>query len=125
MEFPSDVLRIIYDYSKPLTRPNWREGALHVIAFKQSIISATLKCYVRHSNGLFYLINVYPELYDTDTLIFNIIHKYGEHIFYYHNFYYYIKKYMLKKTNYFNYNNKTNEWIYTKRNCSHFWCNKC
>ena len=123
MILPSRAIDLIREFSKPLTRPNWRKGALHVITLKKSRISHLLKCVIQHANGLFYLIRVYPEIYNTDTLIFDIIKKYGEHVFYYNNFYSCIRKYLLTKTSYFTYDMKRNEWIYTKRNCIHFWCN--
>jgi len=37
MEFPQDILKIIKEYSMPITRPTWREGCW----FKQQLRSNT------------------------------------------------------------------------------------
>jgi len=54
MELPEDVLRIIREYSKPLTRPDWR--TLH----KMTNDSYLVDFYEQHRNRLYY-INNHPE----------------------------------------------------------------
>ena len=54
MELPEDVLRIIKEYSMPLTRPDWRK--LH----KMTNDSYLVDFYEQHCNRLYY-INNHPE----------------------------------------------------------------
>jgi hypothetical protein len=114
MEFPEDILQLIREFSKPLTRPNWRSGSPHAILFKQSNVSNLLKRHLHHCYNVFY-ITIYPELYD-NTPITDIIQKYGENIFNHYNFYYFVRRYCLKATRCFCYNYYNNEWIYLKIN---------
>ena len=44
MELPEDVLRIIHEYSKPLTRPNWR--TLHKFRISDFYYQVTKKTHI-------------------------------------------------------------------------------
>jgi len=48
MELPDDVLQIIREYSKPLTRPDWRCGSRHAILIQQSPIMKTVISQIQH-----------------------------------------------------------------------------
>ena len=42
MKFPKRVVQLITEYSKPLTRPNWRNGTKHAKLFNQSYIMQSI-----------------------------------------------------------------------------------
>ena len=116
MEFPEDILQIIRAYSKPLTRPNWREGAPHAAIFKYSIVSQNVKdcIYDYYTHGFDFMGFICPELYD-DTPFSDILNQYGDKIFPYYNFYHImVRQNMLNKTMYvtYRYRNGQQEWIY-------------
>ena len=97
MEFPEDVLRIIREFSKPLTRSDWKKGSLHAIAFTNSNITSIIKHNMKLTESMCYLEYFYPELRDNVTPIHKIIEKYGDCIFPI-NFYIYWRNCMSYKT---------------------------
>ena len=61
MELPEDVLRIIKEYSKPITNPYWR--TLHIMPYQLY----KSECYLVHENRLQTLLNIpYHEYRDND-----------------------------------------------------------
>ena len=114
MELPDDVVRIIREFSKPLTRPDWREGVPHAVCLKFSRMANILKFRIKHqycnSSSIFC-----PELFDHHTSIFKLIEKHGEDIIPAHygaSLYSYLRGSMLKKTGYMKYDLEQNEWVY-------------
>jgi hypothetical protein len=80
MKFPKNVIQLIREYSKPLTRPNWRNGTKHATLFKQ--------CYIMQSiniNIKFELNSI--ELFANKQLLEQLKNKYGN-IFNYSGYYY-------------------------------------
>jgi hypothetical protein len=109
--FPLRVLALIREFSKPLTNPLWRRGALHAILFKQSPamrsvirqIKQYLQCVIVQNIRIHIdIINrTFPDIFEyTNT---DYIQKYGEEILLFStsgvydeiNFYYYAKQYMI------------------------------
>jgi len=115
MEFPEDILQIIREYSKPVTRSNWREGAPHGNIFKHSMTSHIVKqviCY--YYRDFEWMKYCYPEL-ESDIPFSDILIRYGDKIFPCYNFYHImIRQNILTKTSYFTYQyrNGQQEWIY-------------
>lgn len=72
MELPIEIQKYIYEFSRPISRPDWKKGAPHCFAFKLSIEmtsfqnNSTCSCcdlyllhfnYIRYFNFEFYSSN--------------------------------------------------------------------
>ena len=82
MELPLRAQQLIIEYSKPLTRPNWRKGSQFNNAFKFSnyttIIHNKYLNYYQHSaESIKYK---YKLIMDTSSITEDI-HKYGDNLF--------------------------------------------
>ena len=113
MELPQRALDLIREYSKPLTRPNWRTGTKHAKLFKQSYIMQSIIINIKfelNSIELFGSKEIVEELERKYGNIFNYpgydyIQHFGEEIltfvypFYYKppitNFYSYAQNYLI------------------------------
>ena len=118
---PYRAVALIRDYSKPLTRPNWRDGAPHSTLFLESNHIANLTIGIRQflTNTILYKNNNrhdrilyemternFPGIIDSDTS--NYIQDYGEDLVAfmigksylyeekYINFYYYTKNFLVE-----------------------------
>lgn len=103
MNLPENALSLIREYSKPLTRPDWRDGSNCCNIFKYSDEIRRL-----HQNFLsyYYCASISKEMYDKynfiarHTSLIQDLVKYGEDIFelipqsafVYNNFYFVLKK---------------------------------
>lgn len=84
---PFRVLLLISEYSKPLTRPDWRTCKC-LISIEEYIYEIHYRCYINNSN---HILNT-PLL----NLISNNIIKTDFHIAYNHIYYFGIDSYVLK-----------------------------
>jgi len=60
MELPDDVLFIIREYSKPITKSNWRDGCYcnyYINDFKTKIVNMNILIYIRNSSFYFDLLS--------------------------------------------------------------------
>ena len=60
---PQRALKLISEYSKPLTRSDWKNGSRHAIIFKNILMNTTAIDYL---------------IYEDCTTIIDMINKYGE-----------------------------------------------
>ena len=68
---PKRALALIREYSKPLTRPNWRDGVSHALLIKQS---SAMKYMIRQIQKEIQYINIknsYALLFNYGETIFN------------------------------------------------------
>jgi len=68
---PQRALILIREYSKPLTRPNWRKGALHVLCIKQSPVMKYMIRQIQKEIHYMNIRNSYALLYNYGETIFN------------------------------------------------------
>ena len=113
MNLPTNALHLIKEYSKPRTRPDWRNGSYCNNSFKYSKLMVylhyTTLCYCSYKKGCsnidYFVINKHKSFTED-------INKYGEIIFdgystlfdnspKIENFYNYLKTHKLIKLNYF------------------------
>jgi hypothetical protein len=116
---PQRALALIRDYSKPLTRPNWRDGSLHAIVFITSLLVQNVFRKIKYN--LKRVINTfgyspYHYEYKYYTIVnssSNFIQYFGEELIIftyskynctrynieYANFYLYVKNYLNKTLN--------------------------
>lgn len=85
-QLPQNVINIIREYSKPITRPDWRQGSKHATIFKYSPAFVGLKeSFINVS--LYFKINLndlYDEMFCTilyDKTFNEIIQNYSESAF--------------------------------------------
>jgi hypothetical protein len=104
MILPDDVVQIIREFSKPLTRPDWKKGTPHAKLIKYSEPMQSLKqsfeiSYVFRNSWMY---NIFEkDFYDDNITMVDIIQNHGEEIFSPHcgiNFYIYAR-YFLNRTN--------------------------
>jgi len=113
MNLPKNVLQLIREYSKPLTRVNWRDGVQHALFIHECIIMKYITRQIKNeitkfrTSALFQL-KFGPTIFNVDQ---EYIQHYGEELLYYItyfdkpayiNFYTYAKKF-LKPTSKFYY----------------------
>lgn len=104
MILPDDVLSLIREFSKPLTRPDWKRGTRHAQIFKYSEPMKSLKIsfVLSYEYRRCWSYNILgKDFYDDDITMIDVIQTYGEEIFPIQcglNFYIYARHY-LKKTN--------------------------
>lgn len=104
MELPLIAQKLISEYSKPLTRPDWRNGAIYNNSFKYSpIMNETIKLYKRRYKGYSNYESISDLILDKGEIVFDLYPYYIE----YSNFYFYLcnednaflnKKRILKQT---------------------------
>ena len=105
MSLPKNAIVLIREYSKPLTRTNWRDGSNCVNLFKYSDELRNL-----HQIFLNYIISKKKNYEQYIKVIYHIsfvqdLQRYAEDIFklvpqsslYYNNFYFILKKYGILK----------------------------
>jgi len=104
MNLPDDVLTLIREFSKPLTRPDWKKGTKHARLIKYSVPMKSLKIsfVLSYEYRKCWSYNILgKELYDDNITMIDVIQTYGEEILPNQcglNFYIYARHY-LKKTN--------------------------
>jgi hypothetical protein len=132
MELPIRVKQLISEYSKPLTRPDWKKGSACNSAFKND----NVMIYLHNRTICLSLYKVYIKNINTDHIDFDYkelkknksfsedIEQYGEMVFKlysilfddnptYNNFYFFLKYDTIKKlrnTTTFKYTNILNEY---------------
>jgi hypothetical protein len=97
MKFPQHIYQLIREFSKPLTRPDWKKGTPHAKLIKYSVPMKVLKKFICESTYWSYNLS---DQYINDIHTTDIIQLYGEEIFPIHcgfNFYIYIRRF-LKQT---------------------------
>jgi len=120
MSLPPNVIALISEYSKPLTRPNWREGSNCCYSFKYDIVLTNLhQNFLSEVLGSAYFCEKY-EFVRRHSSFSQDLQKYGEDIYEVspyrtelgtNNFYFIMKKWkVLKYTGMFQINNLI-DWI--------------
>ena len=110
---PPNVQKLIHEYSKPITRANWRKGSSCNNAFKDTIILKNLHEIYKH---YYFLVikDEYKLILNNNTFIEDV-QLFGENIYNlipcpsmleYKNFYFVLRSYnVIKKTKYFKFYN--------------------
>jgi hypothetical protein len=68
---PTHVLNLIREYSKPLTRVNWRDGVPHALLFKQSPVMKYIIRQIQKEIQYIKIKNSYALLFNYGETIFN------------------------------------------------------
>jgi hypothetical protein len=86
MNLPEIAQKLISEYSKPVTRPDWRKGTIHAQLFKYSPIFVDIKQSFKNVSE-YYNVN-YNHIFDTNftymlyaTTFNEIIQLYSESVF--------------------------------------------
>ena len=104
MILPDDVLTLIREFSKPLTRPDWKKGTQHarLIKYSEPMKSLKISFVLSYDYRNCWNYNVLgKDFYDDDVSMIDVIQSYGEEIIPNQcglNFYIYARNY-LKITN--------------------------
>jgi hypothetical protein len=112
---PFRAIELIREFSKPVTRPNWREGTPHSVIFYQSTFMKSIITEIKYELDLIRY-NKYNKIYTdiikrtfTNILDYtgtNYIHEYGEELIEcvsynlvkgsYINFYHHARNFLVK-----------------------------